>query len=73
MEDVKPRSMSPTPQMTKLMMMSPMTTVMIALPTAPLAALRIDSSIGVVHLFRGARVKPALLAPPTRFAKAAAR
>ncbi len=34
--------MSPTPQMTKLTMMSPMTTVMIALPTTPWAALRID-------------------------------
>ena len=34
-EAVKPRSMSPTPQMTKLTMMRPMTTVMIALPTTP--------------------------------------
>ena len=34
-EVVNPRSMSPTPQMTKLTMMSPMTTVMTALPTTP--------------------------------------
>ena len=65
----KPRKMSPMPQIAKLTMISPSTTVMIALPTNPCEAARIHSSIALLSFgFRPLRAAPPYLAASRAFA-----